>query len=59
MVEAYTCTLPSKRNLTLGSGAPLTPIWGQRSQRGKKLLKGGVSSIYGLKPGKLPLLITF
>ncbi len=24
------CTLPSKRNATLGLGASLTPIWGQK-----------------------------
>ena len=40
-------TLPSKRNATLGSGAPMTPIWGQRRHRGKKLLAGVVSAISG------------
>ncbi len=56
-------TLPSKRNATLGPGAPMTPIWGQRPHRGKKLLKGVVSSIsshrYDSKSGKVPLLMTF
>ncbi len=40
-------TLPSKRNATLGSGATMTPIWGQRPHRGKMLWKG------------VPLLMTF
>ncbi len=38
-------TLPSKRNTTLGSGAPMTPIWGQLPHRGKQLLTGVVSPI--------------
>ncbi len=38
-------TLPSKRNATLGSEAPVTPILGQRPHRGKKLLTGIVSPI--------------
>ncbi len=43
--EKYGYTLPSKRNATLVSEAPMTPILGQRPHRGKKLLKGAVSSI--------------
>ena len=46
-VQSYN-TLPSKRNATLGSGAPMTPI------SGKKLLKGGVSSISS-QPVNLPI----
>ncbi len=52
-------TLPSKRNTTLGSRAPLTPIWGQRPHGGKKLLTGVVSPILSHRSGKLPLFTTF
>ncbi len=42
-------TLPSKRNATLGLGASLTPIWGQRPHGVKKLSTGVVSPILSHK----------
>ncbi len=47
-------TLPSKRNATLGLGASLTPIWGQRPHGVNKLLTGvrespSASHIWGLE----------
>ncbi len=38
-------TLPSNSDATLCSGAPMTPIWGQRLHRGNKLLEGVVSQM--------------
>ncbi len=30
MGQSLTCTLPPKRNATLGSGAPMNPVYGQQ-----------------------------
>ncbi len=45
MGQSLTCALPPKRNATLGSGAPMTPVYGQQPQGLKRLLPRVINSL--------------